>query len=197
MNHGMLHGHCCTFLAHVRTGHFCQVLHYLLFQCISLRIGFCWVNLTLIQVQIGLLLLQQIMFGQPVLILAFHLLLLLLLEGKHIWQRVFLVLHGCLPILIFMNTIHVGIILFIFHSDRHTSRFLANKVVAFTPVFIELCPFLLTCFILINVVEHWRLRVLFILACILPFAPLLYTFHVLNSAFTLLHLWFTLTRTIR
>ena len=197
MDNGMLHSLCCTFLAHVSTGHFCQILHHLLFQCISLRIGLCWVNFTLIQVQIGLLLLQQVMFGQPVLILAFHLLLLLLFEGKHIWQRVFLVLHGCLPFLIFMNTIHVGIILFIFHSDRHTSRFLSNKVVAFTPVFIELCPFLFACFILINVVEHWRLWVLFILACILPFAPFLYTFHVLNSAFALLLAWFALTCTIR
>ena len=48
MDNGMLHGLCCTLLAHVCTGHLCQVLNHSLFQGISLRIGLCRINLTLI-----------------------------------------------------------------------------------------------------------------------------------------------------
>ena len=196
MNHGMLHGLCSSFLAHVRAGHFCQVLHHSLLQGISLRIGLCWVNLTLIQVQVGIVLLVQFVSGQPVFVLLSSLVLLLLLKREHIRHRVLLVGHGIVPLLPFLVTREKRLVRLAFLAFRLNRHFVTLQMMAVTPFLVKAFPFLLALGILVEVVEHRWLWVVLVLSGFLPSLPFHHSLHVLDGTLPLLLSRLALTSTI-
>ena len=186
MDNGMLHGSCCTLLTHVRTGHLCQVLHHSLLQGISLRIGLCRVNLTLIQVQVGIVLLVQFVSGQPVLVLLSSLVLLLFLKREHIRHWVLLVGHGIVPLLPLLVTREKFLVRLAFLAFRLNRHFVTLQMMAVTPFLVKTFPFLLALGILIEVVEHRWLWVVLVLSGFLPSLPFHHSLHVLDSTLTLL-----------